>query len=321
MSEFFLGVDIGNTKSMALIVDGSGQVAGIGTAGAGSWEAIGWEGARQVMHGLVAEATIQAGIDGGEISAAGFGLAGYDWPEDREPYARIVKELDLGGPSELVNDALLGVFIGATAGWGVAISAGTSCNCYGRDRQGRIGRVTGHSRFGEYGGAVEIVNRALQGVALAWTKRGPETALTEAFIALVKARDPEDLFAGLVRHRYQITPAAAPLVFKTAEEGDAVAQEIIAWAGRGLGDLAAGVIRQLEIASLAFDVVLAGSIYDHHPALARLTAGPVQAVAPHARLVPLQAPPVLGGIILGMAQLGLDTGQMRERLLATPISF
>ena len=316
MSKYFLGVDIGNSKSHALVADDSGRVLGSGVAGAGSWEAIGWEGARRLMHTLIEQALDAAGIGRVQVAAAGFGLAGYDWPEDRQPYVEIIHALKLGGPFELVNDALLGLFIGSADGWGVCISAGTSCNCYGRDREGRIGRVTGHSiRFAEYAGAHEIVMRALQAVARAWSRRGPPTRLSEAFAKLCGADDVTDLLAGLVRGRYQIGAADAPVVFALATEGDEVAQEIISWAGRELGNLAIGVIRQLDLEALAFDVVLAGSVYDHNESLAALTAARIHSVAPGARPVPLQAPPVLGAVILAMEQLDLDPAAARARLL------
>ena len=319
---YFLGVDIGNSKSHALVADQSGRIRGTGTAGAGSWEAIGWQGARQVMHALTSQALDQAGIAPRQVTAAGFGLAGYDWPEDRPPYVDIIRSLGLGGPFELVNDAMLGLWIGAAAGWGVCISAGTSCNCYGRNQHGRIGRVTGHDGwFAEYGGANEIVARALQAIGLEWTRRGPATRLSDAFVARCGAADVLDLLAGLVRNRYRLGPANAPLVFQVAAQGDAVAQEILRWAGQQLGDLAIGVIRQLDIAALAFDVVLAGSVYDHNEALVALTAQTIHEVAPGARMVPLQAPPVLGGVILAMEQLGLPTGAARERLLGEALKL
>lgn len=318
-NSFFLGVDIGNSKSHAIVADGSGRVLGLGTAGAGSWEAIGWEGARGVMHAVTGQAFQEAGIRSGQVAAAGFGLAGYDWPEDQEPYVEIINSLHLGGPFAMVNDAMIGLFIGAVDGWGVCVSAGTSCNCYGRDEHGRIGRVTGDSsRFAEYGGANEIVVRAVQAVALQWTCRGPATHLSDTFVALCGARDVEDLLAGLVRNRYRVGAANAPLVFQVATQGDEVAQEIVAWAGRELGDLAAGVIRQLQFETLAFDVVLTGSVYDHNESLWSATETAIHTIAPGARMVSLQAPPVLGGVILAMEQLGWETHAARERLLATP---
>ena len=46
--KYFLGVDIGGTKSHALIADESGQVVGFGRAGAGNWEGVGYDGLQQV---------------------------------------------------------------------------------------------------------------------------------------------------------------------------------------------------------------------------------------------------------------------------------
>lgn len=316
MTRFFLGVDVGNSKSHALVADEAGQAVGFARAGAGSWEAIGWDGAREVMRTITGEALRAAGIDRTEVAAAGFGLAGYDWPEDRAPYVELIGSLELGGPFELVNDALIGLLAGAAAGWGVCVSSGTSCNCYGRNEQGAIGRVTGFSNwFAEYGGANEIVARARQAVARAWTRRGPETRLAEAFMTLTGAGDVEDLLAGLVRGRYRITAAQAPLVFEVAAQGDEVAQAIIGWAGRELGDLAVGVIRQLGFEEAAFDVVLSGSVYSRNSSLLEGTRATIEAVAPRARLVLLQAPPVLGGVLLAMEQLGLETRTAREGLL------
>jgi N-acetylglucosamine kinase-like BadF-type ATPase len=177
--------------------------------------------------------------------------------------------------------------------------------------------VTGHSSwFAEYGGANEIVLRALQAVGREWTRRGPATRISDALVARTGAADVTDLLAGLVRGRYAITAASAPLIFDVAAQGDGVAQAILDWAGRELGDLAAGVIRQLGFEALAFDVVLTGSVYSHNQSLLEATEQAICAVAPGARMVSLQAPPVLGGVILAMEQLGLGARPARAQLLA-----
>jgi hypothetical protein len=41
----------------------------------------------------------------------------------------------------------------------------------------------------------------------------------------------------------------------------------------------------------------------------------IQAFAPGAKLVRLDAPPVIGGVLLGMQQVGLDITTRRARLL------
>ena len=83
------------------------------------------------------------------------------------------------------------------------------------------------------------------------------------------------------------------------------------------GSLAVGVIRQLGFEELDPEVVLVGSLYDGSPALTEAMRTAIQAVAPRARLVRLTALPVVGGVLLGMEQVGLATSGLRERLIAT----
>jgi N-acetylglucosamine kinase-like BadF-type ATPase len=315
MDTFFLGIDTGATKSHALLTDEHGRVLGFGESGPGNWEVVGWEGMRAVLDEIIGQATAQAGIPRTHIARAGLGLAGFDWPEDRQPHEVIIKQLLPGVPFVLVNDAFLGLPAGTDAGWGVVVSAGTSCNATGRNPQGQIGRLTGSSRFGEYGAAGELVWFALQAVSRAWSRRGPETALGAAFCTAVGAADVPDLLAGLMRGRYHIQAEKAPVVFATAAQGDAVALELVRWAGHSLGDLACGIIHQVGIMEMAFDVVLAGSFYKGSPLVQVCMAETIHALAPHARLVHLTAPPVIGAVLLGMEQVGVDTAVRRQPLI------
>ena len=316
---YFLGVDIGNTKSHALIANEQGECAGFGAAGPGSWEAVGWQGAREVLHLIVAEALAQAGIGRHEIAGAGFGYAGYDWPEDRPGHVAIIESLGLENARYTVgNDTLVGLVAGAEKGWGVVVVAGTSNNCRGRDEYGREGRVTGSgSLFGEFGGATEIVRKAVQAIAADWTFRGPRTDLSDEFIRHVGATDKGDFLAGLIRERYRLDAGDAPIVFAAAERGDEVAREIITWAGQSLGDLANGVIRQLDLMSSRFDVVLSGSLYKGGELLIAPMRRTILAVAPQATFVRLTAPPVVGGVLLGLEAAGLDMAPARAPLLAS----
>ncbi len=314
----FLGVDIGGTKSHALIADENGRILGFGKSGGGNWEVVGWDSARRVLHECVHKALDAAGLRPAHITGAGFGVAGYDWPEDRADACRVVESLGLTAPYGLVNDAIIGLLAGAKAGWGVVVVAGTGNNCRGWDRNGRKGRVTGMSgEYGEYGGASEIVARAMQAVALAWTRRGPSTLLGDTFVAWTGAGDVEDLLAGVARERYQVSAQASLLVFQAARKGDPVAQGIIRWAGRELGDLAVGVIRQLALENERFDVVLTGSTFDGSPTLIKHMEKRIQLVAPQARLVRLTAPPVVGGVLLGIKRAGIETAGARQNLIET----
>jgi N-acetylglucosamine kinase-like BadF-type ATPase len=108
----------------------------------------------------------------------------------------------------------------------------------------------------------------VQAIARAHTGRGAATALTERFLAAPGCATAVDLIERLHRDPHPAVSAAqAPLVFAAAEEGDAVAQEIIRYAGGELGANAAAVARRLDLASGPFELVLAGGVFRAESAL------------------------------------------------------
>jgi N-acetylglucosamine kinase-like BadF-type ATPase len=317
MTRYFLGVDTGNSKSHALIADEDGNVLGLGKGGQGNHESLGFDGFSEVLHQVTNEAVASAGIRKDKITAMGFGLAGYDWPCDRDPLIKVIESLQIPVPFELVNDAVIGLIAGSSAGWGISLVAGTGNNCRGRDQHGREGRMAGIGSWAdEHGGGAELVTRAIQAVCKSWTRRGPDTLLTKKFLDYLGAPDTISLIEGLSRGRYHLDHSAALLVFETANEGDEVAQNILRWMGQQLGDMALGVIRQLEFENLEFEIVLTGSLYKGSPLIAENIAETVHTIAPGANLVPLNAPPVVGGVLLAMEQIHADFRKIRPRVIA-----
>ncbi len=316
MPDFFLGVDVGATKTHALVADETGRAVGFGQAGPGNYQVVGYAGMAAELRAATDQALAMAAVTIEQIAGAGLGIGGYDWPSQQARMFETIHEAGIHAPLEIVNDAVLGLLAGAAEGWGIALVAGTSNNCRGRDRHGREGRVSGEGiRFGEYGGAVELVMKAVHAVTAAWSRRGPPTRLADAFIAAVGARSLDDLLEGLALERYRLDASAAPLVFQVAQSGDAVAQQVVAWSARELGVLAVGVIRQLSFEHLSFDVVLLGSMYNGGPLLLEPLRATLHAVAPSARLTRLVVLPVVGGVLLGMQRAGIDPNQARAALV------
>ena len=173
---YFLGVDVGATKTHALVADETGKVVGFGKAGPGNHEVVGYPGLQRALHDSVSQALQTAGLTAWQVDGAGFGVGGYDWPSELADTLEAIEVLHLNCPIEVVNDAVLGLVAGAADGWGLALIAGTGNNVRGRDRQGREGRVTGNGIVcGEFGGGGDIVFRALQLVCHVWTRRGQPT--------------------------------------------------------------------------------------------------------------------------------------------------
>lgn len=315
---YFLGVDVGNTKCHALIVDESGTAVGFGAGGPGNHEVLGPDGFRDALHVVVNAALNNAGLKPEHISGAGFGIAGYDWPSDGALMHQVIDTLGMNAPYQFVNDAMIGLIAGAKQGWGVAVSAGTSCNCRGRNRAGKEGRVTGNGQwFGEYGGGIELVYKAYDAMAREWSLRGPKTLITQIFVEHYQVNGVLDLLEGVARERLRMRATDAELVFKAFHQGDAVAESIIRWMSQELAGLAIGVIHQTEIESLEFEVVLAGSFYKGTPLIEKVMHETIHTVAPGATLVRLNAPPVVGAAMLGMEQVGINFTQYRDHIIET----
>lgn len=299
---YFLGADLGATKTHTMLVDETGRALGFGESGAANHESVGYDGMFQAMHDGLEQALRTAGLKKEQITGAGFGVAGYDWPSEKEATAAVIDRLGLSAPYKFVNDAVPGLIAGSEEGWGIVVVSGTGSNCWGWDRDHkREGRVTGHGvLMGEGAGGSELMHRCMQIVGYSWTKRLPKTALADAMIAYVGAKDLEDLMRGYTTYEYHIGAEAARVVFRVAEEGDQAARDLIFWAGTELGEMANAVIRQLEFENLAFDVVMTGSMFDGGPMLIEPMRETIQKLAPKARLVRLRVLPVVGAVMLGM---------------------
>jgi N-acetylglucosamine kinase-like BadF-type ATPase len=317
---YYLGADVGSSKTALMVADEDGNVLGYGVAGPGNHETVGFDGFYQALDDAVQAALGQAGIPIQVIAGAGYGISGYDWPSQKQPLTEAIARLGCQAPSELVNDAILGLVAGAEAGWGIAVVSGSGCNCWGWDQDHRIGRVTGFGGLlGEGAGSTELVYRAMQLVARAWTQRGRSTRLTDILVEYSKASDVEDLLAGYTSGSIRVDGSAAPLIFAAAEAGDDVAQGLVHWAGCELGELANAVIRQLELQDKAFDVVLVGGMFASGPPLIDPLRATIQSYAPRARLLPLSVPPVVGAVLLGMQAAGISLSQDIRRNLAGTI--
>ncbi len=323
MTNFYLGVDVGGSKTHAAIANAHGELIALASGGAGNPDNVGYDGMTRVLDQVIGEALAQARLTRQQLSGAGFGIAGYDWPDDRRMLWEAIFPLKLDAPVQLVNDTVLGILAGTSEGWGVAVVSGTGCNAWGwsRDRS-RMGRVTGGGvGMGEFAGASELIFKAQHAIAYAWTLRGPQTALVPLFVDYCGARNLDDLLSGLMQGDYQLDAAAAPLVFQAAREGDAVALDLIRWAGRELGELAKAVVRQLGIAEERLEVVLIGSMFKGSPLLTESLRATLHELAPGASPVRLEAPPVTGALLLAMESAHYaPTPAVRQQLIRTTSS-
>jgi len=312
---YLLGVDTGSSKTHALISDMSGQIIGFGESGCGNYEVVGEEGFIEAVNDAVDKAFSFADVRKSTIASMGFGLSGYDWPSEAPIMVKAIRSLQINSPYQFVNDVMLGLITGSKEGWGVAADAGTGNNIIGRDKDGKIGRITGNSiLFGEFGGASEMVWRAMLAVTYAWSKRGPETHLTRLFIEHARVENEFELIEALATDKIQLDPGLATNIIQLAHEGDLQAQETVKFSANELALNVNAVIRQLKFETIDFEVVMMGSVFNAGDIYIKPFQETILQFAPKAKFVHLLVPPVVGAVLLAAEVSGLPSESLRKQL-------
>ena len=315
-SGYLLGIDTGSSKTHAMLTDLFGNVLGLGEAGCGNYESIGEVRFADAMRTAVNGALMAASVDKTEIAGMGLGICGYDWPSEEPLMVRAIDSLDIPCPYQFVNDVTIGLIAGTSQGWGVAVDAGTGNNVRGRDETGKIGRITGNSmRFGEFGGAAEMVWRAMVAVTYAWTQRSQPTKLTERFMTFAGLDSEEALIEGLAMEQIHLPATLAKDIILLAESGDAGAKAVVDFSAQELALSVNAVIRQLDLQECEVEIVLIGSVFNAGEIYLQPFREVIHGFAPRAKLVMLNAPPVVGAVLLAAETIGLDPSLIRSGLL------
>lgn len=233
-----LGVDGGNTKTVALVARPDGTVVGAGRGGcADIYGAASFDAAiEEIATAVQAALPARSGPD--SVSTAVFSLAGADWDEDkadlRAALARLVPRADV----TVLNDAIGALRAGAPDGVGVSVVVGTG-GCVGAASPG--GQEWHSSWWALHTGAWAIGTDALAAVYEAELGTARPTAITEAALDLFQATTVEQVLHAFTRRGGRKSWDAAlltPAVLRLARAGDEVAAEIIRGHGAKLGMVA-----------------------------------------------------------------------------------
>ena len=319
------GIDGGASSTTCVIADGEGQVLGVGRGGpidhlyrpAGRRqtqtalrEAIGaaWRDARPRIPVRPAVRAVVAGLTGLEPDSA----------ESRHA-ARMIRALL---PADVVRatwDAEI-AFAGASGGTpGVMVIAGTGSVALGRNRAGRTARAGGYGfLIDDVGGGVSIGQAALRVALRAADGRGPRTAL-EAMLKKHLGEWPE------IRARVYgegggrpLLASLAPLVHRAARRGDPMARDILAEAGRSLGQLALAVAERLRMNREPFDLFLVGGVFAMGAPVVEPLRAVVRVRAPRGRIRRPRYPPAVGAVFMALDASGIRlTPQILRRLRST----
>ena len=317
----FLGMDIGGTKTYAIIADEGGTILGFGKAGCGSYEYHGIEAAASENQAAILAVLEESKLALADISAVGLGVAGADLPEDFEMLEREIYTPLFGTiPRRFRNDSMAALRGGTRSDYGVVIVCGTGSVCAGRNPSGEEARVGGLGP--EFGDRCTGVGIGEEGLRTVWRARdGIEapTLLTKKFVERSGLADIDELFRAVYR---RTLPAGAlepmaKLVFEAALEGDSAARSILQEGGAYLAAMVNGVAAKLRINSVPFDVVMAGSVFTgESPELVDALKAGIGDRCPHAECMRPAFEPVLGALFMAFEEAGALSDKVYEGLEA-----
>lgn len=304
-----LGIDGGGTRTRCLVADLSGSVLGEGHGGPANALVVGRQTAVASLVEAVGQALQAAGRTPDDVRAVCAGLAGAGQREMQETLARALAAalaLPAGVPVQVVSDARVAL-AGALQGRpGAILIAGTGSIAYGLDDSGKLHRAGGWGWIlGDEGSGFTIGRQALSAGLAALDGTGPATVLGDRICAAWKLRQLSEavprVYTDPSAARTEIA-ALVPLVVQAVGEGDAVAAEILARAGRDLAHLAAALLRRMALAEPL--VATTGGVLNGVAAVRDELIRRLAELMPGARVVESAASPAAGAVLMAREMLG-----------------
>ena len=265
------------------------------------------------------QALFRAGLSPDRIDLVFAGMAGMDWPEEKAFLEEAIAA-NLGNKKvNVTNDCLIAMRAGTADHYGAVVCAGSGMNCAACAPDGKKYIYGYYVKDSDQGGGA-LSNAAIQAVFDAETGFSPPTALTPLILNHLGCSTVDELLHRHVNGRLdKKTRAFLPIVLeKAALEGITAAADIYSFYGRRWARYAGLALRRLDLAAMAVDVVVSGSIFKcRAPALLNAFTGELAVHAPLARVVEAAFEPVAGAYLLALEQLGIFSVQ-EEKLKETP---
>lgn len=255
---YYLGVDGGGSKTLAIVVDAEGHEVGRGQAGGSNHNNVGLESALYNMRLAISNAAETVG-SALPFRKAWLGISGLDRPADHVMWREHLH--DCAEVLHMTNDGELGLSA-LEGGVGITVIAGTGSIILGVDGQGQTTRAGGWGyALGDEGSGYYIAQKALIAAVHAADGRGPQTRLLEMIMLHWGIAQPEDIIGEVYIADFKAKIARLSRgVFQMAREGDVIAQEIAEQGAKELALAVHTVYQRLEFPEQKVPLALIGGL-------------------------------------------------------------
>ncbi|MFL6417069.1 MAG: BadF/BadG/BcrA/BcrD ATPase family protein [Bryobacteraceae bacterium] len=261
-AKLYLGVDGGQTSTVALIADETGKVLGRGKGGPCNHVGPAQGRARffSALGDSLDQACAQAGVSRHDVSFVSACLGFSGGPQDKDAF---VRELIRSDHYRITHDAEIALE-GATGGLpGVIVIAGTGSMAYGKNEEGKTARAGGWGyAFGDEGGAFFLARQVLR-AALAFEEGwGQPTQLYNKLLDAANAMSADEIlrrfYAGQQR---SVIASYASLLDEAERADDGVARLILVEGAGELAKYAHHVHRRLFPSLESVEIAYVGGVF------------------------------------------------------------
>ena len=301
--KYVLGLDGGGTKLMCMLADETGRLVGTSVAGPTNSHFNLPEEIDASITQAISDVLSKHNVDKRDVSVV-YGAMPVEKDTALPP---IVKNLHDGVSVKLCTEFVMSLYGAIQEDFGALVQAGTGS--FAAVRTQRSEKYVGGwgSLLGDEGSGYDIGRKALIACARMEDGRGAYTSLKASVLSHFRQRDMAHivrLLHGVSAGRQRTLIASlCPLVGRCAGDGDRVALGILEDAAEQLALQAVTVLRQPGVDD-GFPLTVAGGVWKTNALLFKRFASIVKQHVPHVNVIPPAFEPVVGGILLGLRDLG-----------------
>lgn len=316
--KYYLGVDGGGTKTIAVISDQFGRVHGIGYGGNSNHQ-INQKVAGQELEQAVFTALDDANLEKQQLSHSVFGLAGADRPSDFNYIHQMIEKLDIGS-YDIYNDGLIALKAGNLAFEGMVIICGTATNAIGRNEKGEIHQLGGFGyNFGDYGGGHQLSKEIFRTVIRSYEGRETDTLLTELVLEQLGFHDVQDMYEYYLDQKDNLPLHLSPTLFKAASQGDSLANKLMDKQAIELTKSTQALTLKMKSKLKPLPLILVGSVLNksHDDLMYKRFISKINELNLNLKIVTLKEEPVIGAILLAINSSRQNEREIRNTVVQT----
>jgi len=262
IKEFYLGVDIGGTKTVFALADQNGNVQQVLYKAGANHELCGIETLEKILSEGISQIISDTGIAPRDIKFVYYGAAGADTENDFKILQPVLSRVTPGQVFDFENDGLIALKSGTIDGVGLVITCGTGNINFGVNSKGAVKRIGGMSIFaGDILGALPIAGDTFSAALRSKDGRGYPSILETLLPKALKVKQLEDI-TDCERSSENVKKIIETL-FEAATSGDGKALAITWKLVKETLDIINVFYNTLFKDEKSFKLVLEGSVFKH----------------------------------------------------------